>query len=148
MAKLLDPEVDAQCLNDTLESLEGEIEDKAENIAKLIRQTDLEIEIIKKEIERLSNKRQLLESGKERLKAYLKNEMELLNTNKISTPLFRISIQNNPPAVEVLDIKKIPENYFKMQDPVLDKKILLQDLKEGLPISGAKIKHSQSLRVR
>ena len=46
---LYDSETDEQVILDTLESIEGEIEDKADNYAKLIRTIKADAEVLKEE---------------------------------------------------------------------------------------------------
>ena len=53
MNLLYDGETDEQTILDTLESIEGEIEDKADNYAKIIKTMTAEAEAIKSEEDRI-----------------------------------------------------------------------------------------------
>jgi hypothetical protein len=71
-----------------------------------------------------------------------------LDMKRIKTELFTFNIQKNPPSVEVLNDSAIPKNYFVEQDPVLNKKAILADLKNGIEVPGAEMKQSEGLRIR
>ena len=63
--------------------------------------------------------------------------MKVTGKTKFKGQLFSFSIQKNPPSVNVIDEKLIPEEYFIPQEPTLDKKRLLTDIKSGAEIPGA-----------
>jgi len=46
-----------------------------------------------------------------------------------------------------LDDKAIPKNYYIEQEPALDKKALLADLKNG-DVPGAELQQSESIRIK
>lgn len=105
-----DPEVDQKVIDDTLEAVEGEIEVKAENYAKVIRNMEASIIAIKDEQQRLLYKRNLLESGVTQLKENLKNCMIATGKRKFKTDLFSFNIQKNGgKAPVILDVKSTAE---------------------------------------
>ncbi|MEK4305885.1 siphovirus Gp157 family protein [Oceanobacillus sp. FSL K6-0251] len=135
-------------LQDTLDSINLAIEDKLENIGKVIRNLDGEIEMLKNEETRLADKRKALETNKKRLKMYVEEQLTLTGKDKVKAGLFSFSMQNNPPSVNILDEEGIPEIYQVEQKPKIDKKLLLSDLKNGNKINGAELKQGRSLRIR
>ena len=135
-------------LNDTLETLEDAIEDKAENTAKVIKQLEANADMLANEIKRLSERKTAIENNAKRLKVYLQEQLEKVGTDKIKGEIFTVAIQNNPQIVEVLDESKIPAAYFIEQAPKLDRKELLAHLKAGETIPGVVVKQSRSLRIR
>jgi chaperonin cofactor prefoldin len=135
-------------LEDTLESLNDAIEDKAVGYAKVMKNLEAQAKAIKDEEERLADRRKSLESNVKRLKESLEQSMINVNMKKIKTELFSFNIQKNPPSVEVLNDSAIPESYFIPQEPKLDKKAILTDLKNGFEVPGAEIKQTEGLRIR
>lgn len=135
-------------ITEALDNVGEELEAKAENIAKLIKTLEVDITGYKAEELRLSNKRKSLENRVKSLKEYLDNAMKVTGKTKFKGQLFSFSIQKNPPSVNVFDEKLIPEEYFIPQEPTLDKKRLLTDIKNGAKIPGAEIKQTESLRIR
>ncbi|MED4399840.1 siphovirus Gp157 family protein [Metabacillus fastidiosus] len=134
-------------LTDTLEAIEDQIEDKAENIAKLIKNMDAEAKAIKDEESRLADRRKSIENRVTGLKTYLQGQLEVAGLDKVKRPTLTVSIQNNPPSVKVID-EKLLIPYMVQQEPKLDKKTLLSDLKEGKQVAGAEIQQTRGLRIR
>lgn len=135
-------------LEDTLESLEDAIEDKAENYAKVMKNIEAQIEAIKNEEKRLADRRKSLESSVKRLKDSLYESMKLTETKRIKSELFTFNIQNNPPSLNIEKEDAIPFEYYIPQQPKLDKKELLNAIKNGLEIEGVSIKQGEGLRIR
>jgi hypothetical protein len=70
-----------------------------------------------------------------------------MEIDKIKTPLFTVSLQKNPPSVEIVNEDLIPEQFKKVTYTVA-KKDILEALKNGQVIEGAEIKQTKSLRIR
>lgn len=142
-----DDEVDLDTLETALGQIEDNIEIKAESLAKLIKGIDGDIDTLKAEEKRLADKRRVLENKQKNIKGYLENQLRVMEIDKIKTPLFTVSLQKNPPSVEILDEDKIPEQFKKVTYTVV-KKDILEALKNGQVIEGAEIKQTKSLRIR
>lgn len=140
-------EMDATTLQDTLESIEEEIHDKAENIAKLIKNINADVDALKSEEKRLADRRKSLENKVTHLKEYLQNQLEVAGLDKVKRPTLTVSIQNNPPSVKVID-EKLLSDYMIPVEPKLDKKAILTALKEGMEVSGAELVQGRSVRIR
>jgi similar to siphovirus gp157 len=140
----LDPEV----MQDTLDSIEDAIENKAENIAKLIQNLNADVASFKAEEERLKGKRQTAERKIEWLKSYLENNMRLTGKTKFKSGMFNFAIQKNPASVNITDERIIPEDFLIPQLPKIDKTSLKELLKNGVEIPGAELKQTESLRIR
>lgn len=138
----------AEGLEDTLESLNDAIEEKAVGYAKVIKNIEGQVLAIKEEEKRLAERRRSLESNIKRLKENL--ELSMLDTGKkkIKTNLFTFNIQKNPPSVKILDEEAIPSDYLVKQKPKIDKKAIINDMKNGVEVEGVEIKQGESLRIR
>ena len=143
-----DEEMDLTQLEQAMQSVEGDIQEKAEGMAKIVKQIDGDVVTIKAEMDRLAAKKKALENKKDGIKAYLEEQLGIAGMDKVKTPLFTVAMQNNPPSVNVLDEAQIPKQYYIPQDPVLDKKAVMAALKEGQEVPGAEIKQGRSLRIR
>ena len=144
MAEELDPET----FQDTLESIQESIEDKVENTAKLIKSIEADVQAIKEEEKRLAERRRALETKVNRIKEYLQNELEKAGIYKVKRPLITVSIQNNPPSVKIVDEKIIPSSFMIPQPPKLDKKGILEKLKNGEHVPGATLVQERGIRIR
>jgi replicative superfamily II helicase len=141
-------EIDQEVLIDTIESIKESVEEKAENIAKLVRSFEADAKTIKTEEERLAAKRKTLENQVSYLKKYLHEQLETMGIEKIKRPLFTIAIQANPPGVDVINPDEIPGEFWNQSEPVLDKKRILLLLKTGETVPGTAIRRSKGLRIR
>lgn len=134
-------------LEDTLESLNDAIEDKAVGYAKVMRNLEAQASAIKEEEKRLSERRKSLENNVKRMKESLQENMIHNDMKKIKTDLFTFNIQKNPPSLNIENEELIPKRFYEEQLPKLNRKELLKELKES-DIPGVEIKQGESLRIR
>lgn len=143
-------EIDDETKLDTIESLglDEEIEAKAENYAKLIRNLEADKKVYKDEEERFKKKKESTDKKIERLKRDLQASMEITGKTKIKGELFTISVQNSKASV-IVDEAKLPEKYWtKKVTEAPNKKELYDLLKAGEEIEGATLQENRSLRIK
>jgi hypothetical protein len=121
--------------------------DKLQAVAKIRAGLVAEAEALKAEEQRLASRRKPKEAAAERLKKYAEFEMLKAGITR-SEGVFVLAIQKNAPSVNVTDEDAIPRAYFTMPAPVLDRRLLLDELKSGLTIPGAEIQQTQSIRIK
>ena len=143
-----DSDIDADTWFDTMEAVEGELEDNADGYAKVIAQLNADTLAIKGEEERLYNRRKTIENRIKYMKDRLQQMMELTGKTKFKTPLFSFGIQKNIPSVVIDDEAKVPKRFWIEQDPKLDKVAIKELLKGGITCDYAHLEQSQSLRIR
>ena len=151
LAMLEDPELDQQTLADTMEGIEGEYEEKAENYGKVIKNEEGDINALKAEKERITRLIQTKENNIKRMKEALLYSMEITGKTKIKTALFSFTICKNAPSVviDAADIRDIPEDYLKFKEPEVDKTAIKNAINAGVDFEGlAHLEVSQSLRIR
>jgi len=141
-------ELDPEVMKDTLDSIGGTFENKAENMAKLIRNLESDRLAYKEEENRLKTKRQAVENKLEWLKTYLKDCMKLTGKTKFKSGVFKFSIQKNPVSVNITNKKIIPEDYLIPQPPKVNNTTLKKALKDGIEVPGAELKQTEGLRIR
>lgn len=105
-----------------LEALDTQFEVRAENIAKMVKNIEAEETAAREEAKRLSERARTRGTLVDNLKKYLKDTMERMSLEKLTTPdkLFTIAIQNNSrPSIKWQgEPSTIPESYRK--PPELD----------------------------
>ena len=144
-----DPDMDADMWFDTIEGLEGEIEDKADGYAKVITQLNADATAIKAEEDRLYRRRTTIENRIKNMKSRLQEMMEITGKKKIKTELFSFGIQKNPVSVVIDDETMIPGDFLIPQAPKIDKMAIKDALKAGVDMTGiAHLEQTQSLRIR
>lgn len=139
---------DEQALNDTLDSINDALEDKADGYVSVVKSLESDNKAIDEEIKRLQQRKSTNKNGIDRLKESLKESMKSTGKTKFKTALNSYNIQNNPPSLNVIEEKHIPSDFWLSQAPKLDKKALLKHIKENDDVDGVEIKQTQSLRVR
>lgn len=143
--------VDEQTVKDTLEAVDGEIEAKADNIAKMIFNNRSMAEALKKEEERLSKRRKACEKSVEYLKDYLQANLEFIGKTKFKTLLFSYNVATNggqQPLFVTENIGEIPGKYLIPQPPVPDKKAI-RELLAKKEVEWAHLEpRGRSLRIR
>ena len=148
---LYDEDIDEQMVLDTLESIEGEIEDKADGYAKIIKELLGDAEKIKAEKLRLEARQKAFENRAKLLKDNLQNTMTQLGKTKFKTELFSFGIQKNGGKLPLIieDIAKVPDEYFKHTEKELDNTKIREAIDSGKEISFAYYgKQGETLRIR
>ena len=151
LQKLQDMDLDEQTFADTLESLSGDLEVKATNVAMFVRNLEASAESIKAAEKQMAERRKAIESKAERIRNYLKDNMARTGITKIDCPYFALSLRNSPPAVEVINADEIPAQYFDIPEPpapVLNKNRLKDDLKNGVIVEGARLTQGSYLQIK
>jgi hypothetical protein len=141
-------DIDDQTFNDTMESLQLELHDKADNYAKVIKVLEGEINTIKNEVERLGTMKKARENKIEWLKSTLEEAMIHADDKKFKTELFTFGIQRNPAKLTFETEEFIPLEYYVEQKPKLDNTKLKEDIKSGKIIKGVSLIQGEGLRIR
>ena len=143
-----DESTDMEMLGATLKNVNDELETKAENYAKIIKQIEGDIETVKKEKDRLTSKQRAMENNVRWLKMNLQSAMELQGKKKFKTDLFSFNIQKNPKSVQVTCDPSLLDERFQSIKVDADKKAIKEALEAGETVEGATIVQSESLRIR
>ena len=146
-----DPDVDEQAFMDTLEGIEGALEDKADGYAKVIRNLEADAAACDAESKRLRNKKQTIENNIKRMKSALQFAMRMTGKTKFKTALFTFGIRKNPASVviDAANVRDFPEQYIIESEPILDKWALKDALKAGEDLTGlCHLEQSESLSIR
>ncbi|MDU5924327.1 MAG: siphovirus Gp157 family protein [Finegoldia magna] len=134
-------------LEEMANNLNIAIEEKSDNYVKMIKNLDADVEAYKNQEKIFNKKRKTAENKIAWLKKNLQASMEQTGRKKVETELFTISIQKNTPALDITSEDNIGDEYYKVER-TLNKRDLLNDIKEGLIIDGVGIKQTESLRIR
>ncbi len=145
---------DKETIETTIECMEYEIEIKANNYGKLIKNLEINkksIEGTKKaiqeEIKRLNNKEKAIENKIRFLKENLGNTMRIMKKNKIKTEFFTFYFTKTK-KVNILDNEKALNSKYIRNNPEIDKIRLLKAMENGEIFDFADIKESESLVIR
>ena len=132
-----DPEIPLEAIADTMEGIEGLFNDKAVRVVHVIANNDSDIAEIDAEIARLQVRKKTMANAKNRLKEYLKMNMEASGITKIESPLFNISLAKGRQSVFVEDLDIVPKEYVRETIEIApDKKLIGSLLKKGEEVPG------------
>lgn len=145
-----DPDIDPQAIADTLETIGGEIEEKADAYAKILKELDAECEKLKAEETRLNTRRKSVERNAADMKKRLQDAMMATGKTKFKTELFSFSIGKNPPSLVIDDESKIPKKYLVKETIIkIDKIAMKADLKESKrACKYAHLEQGESLKIK
>jgi hypothetical protein len=151
MEKLAELELDDQTLTDTLDSMGGELQVKAQSVACFIRNLEATAASIKEAEAAMAARRKAMENRAARVKDYLHASMLVAGVEKIECPLFKVSVRNNPAAVEVFQPELIPASFMRQPEPppaAPDKKAIAEAMKAGQDVPGCRLTHGTRLEIR
>ena len=150
-AKLQDLELDDATFNDTLEAISGDLEAKAMNTAFVAKNLEATAEQIKEHAKQMIERAKAMENRASRIRKYLLDGLELAGRDKIDTPYFKIKVALNPPSVVIADESLVPANYKTdplPPQPVPDKKLIAQALKDGFDIPGCSLVRGKRIDIK
>ena len=134
-----DGTIDPETIADTLDSIDGAIEDKAIGYVKVWKQIEADADVIDAEIKRLTERRNSYNANVKQLKARLMQAMEETNNTKFKTPLFTISIQGNGGKQPLkIDEPNLQADAFKIVHTP-DRDAIYKRLQAGEEIVGAEL---------
>lgn len=145
---LYDEDADEEMILDTLEAIEGEIEDKADNYAKIIKELEAKQNARKEEAKRLTESAKVFENRVKALKSNLFNSMKATGKTKFATDLFSFNIVKNGGKQTLTIDGEVPEEYTKtITENDTDK--IRQALEKGEKLTFAHFEpRGESLRIK
>lgn len=128
----------AVALRDTMEGIEGEFQEKGKAIAMITLNIDGDLEAIQSQIDRLTERKRIINNRKESLKEYLRSNMDAAGITKITHALFTITCGKGKPIVVIDDEKAIPDDFVNVKvTSAPDKAAIAKALKDGQEVPGA-----------
>lgn len=108
---------DEQLLLDTLEAVQGEYDAKMEAYAKVVKNLEADMEALKTEAKRLTDKRKVLENNVSRLKSAMYESLKATGKTKAGGQVFTVAIQKNGgklPVIVDVDVSELPDECVKV----------------------------------
>ncbi|MFC4275532.1 siphovirus Gp157 family protein [Achromobacter aloeverae] len=150
LEKLAELDLDEQAFADTLESLGGELQVKAQNTIAFTQHLEAVCASIKEAEQKMANRRRVIEKKVERIKNYVLQVMQANDIQRIECPHFVLSIAKNPPSVLIEDERQIPQDYFTSPPPPpphVDKALIKKAIQDGFEVPGAKLQQGVRLKI-
>ena len=150
MDLVLDETMDLDALEEGLQSIETDVSTKVSNGIGLIQSLTHYSDGMKAEAKRLTDRQRVLDNRIKAVKAWYQVNLDAMGKNKVETERGTMSVQNNPPALKIIQPELIPAEY---QDVVpehyeINKSAVKAALVNGAEIPGASLVQGRSLRIR
>lgn len=147
-------DIPEEAIADTLESITMMLEDKADNIACLIKNMKAEAAAIRAEEISLAGRRKAKENQIERLTTYLSNTLQNAGYSKIETARNKISFRRSE-SVVVADedafiewARQCHDDLLTYSSPTISKTAIKNALAGGEEIAGAMIEVKQNIQIK
>lgn len=146
-----DPDVDSDEIQAVMDELNDQLEKKADGYAKMIRNLEGNLAAVKTEQQKLTEKKNLLETGIKRLKEDLQAAMTATGKRKFKTDLFSFNIQKNggaDPVIVDVATDELPDDLVIISEKP-DLKAIAAYIKETGDITFAHFgERGESLRIK
>jgi hypothetical protein len=144
-------DVPAEVIADTLEALEGDIEQKAVQVAQFTRNLQATADSVREAAKAMLARADRIEKRSESIHNYLLFQMQAAGISKIESPWFTLVVRKNPPAVVIDEDAALPFEYWTVPAPPParpDKQAIRDALKAGKSVPGAHIIQTERLEVK
>ena len=141
----LESDLPADELNDCLESIHESFEEKGANIVAVVTTLQADVSAIDEQIKRLQERKKAIVNNQDRMKEYLRYNMEQTGISKIKHPLFSITLGKPSKQVSIIEESFLPDDYVTIKTEIKpDKRKILAALKTGEEVPGAELVESKS----
>lgn len=143
-----DKDLPKEAINDTLEGLSGEMEDKILNVGKMLKNINAFINALQDEESKLNDRRKSLEKNQEDMSEFIIKNMALLNIKHIYNAECDLKTKSCKPKLIIKPGANIPVEYKYMKAILtLDKTSMRNALKKGEKIEGAYLLKKNTLTI-
>ena len=140
---------------DTLESVEAEFDDKAENVIAYIKELESQAAALKEQEKAFAERRRAKEHHAERLKKYLLDCMNATDRVKIDRPMGCATVRNNAESPRFADEEKFimwaianADDLLTYPKPKISKTAVKDYIRAGGKIPGVTLERSQSVVIK
>lgn len=147
-------EIPEQAVWDTFESIEGEIEEKIDNITCVYKQAMYEASMLKAEETRLAERRKAKENAAKRLLAYLSASMQQIGMERLETSRNSLSFRRSE-KVMIDDAEGFVQwaqeynpDLLTYKTPEPNKTVIKKIIKSGQAIEGCRIEPCMNLQIK
>ena len=148
--QLADLDLDAQTIADTLESIGGELEHKAQNVALMVRSLEADAAAMEHWGNSSLDRSRATRSRANSLREYLSQIMQACGIEKITGPSVALSFRTSQ-AVVIDEPDLVPEEFMRLPEPPEpspNKLAISTALKAGFEVPGAHLKARKNLQIK
>lgn len=144
-------EIPPEEIVDTLNALDGDIKEKAVQVAAFTRNLDMLSHAIREAGKAMLARADRVERRADGIRNYLLFQCQVARITKIEAPWFVLSVRKNPPGVIIDDDHAIPDEYMVQPEPPPprpDKTKIKDAIKSGKVVPGAHLTQTERLEIK
>lgn len=127
---------------------ESEMKTKSVNYGFYIKNLEGQNEVIKSEIDRLTELKRRNELNIDRLKGIVANTLLTFNVERIDDPLLKLSLRKSQ-SIRIIDETRIPSDFFKEKvTRTVDKTAIKEAINKDQVVSGAELEIKYNLQIK
>lgn len=147
--QLTEMDMPPEVVQDTLESMRGDIQVKATNVAMFVRNLETMAASIREAEKQMASRRKSIEARAKQIEDYLLFNMQRTEISRIESPYFAIIRKLNPPKVILHGA--VPEQFLRYPEPPppeADKKAIAEYIKAGNNPDWAELKQDERIEIK
>lgn len=130
----------AEEIADTLEAIEGSIEDKVENILKAIKNEEAYAEALKEEAKSFSERAKTASNKAQAMKEYIVSALSAASITKLRAGTQQVTIRKPVDSVKIVDLDKLPVELVDYETVITPHTLdIKKKLQAGEKIEGAEL---------
>jgi len=129
-----------------LEDLYKELAQKEDGVFWLYQKTEKEIEMFEAQAKKLKKHVAVMKRGQERIKGLIMETNQAIGKLPKHSVFNPIKIRKSPGSVDIIEENSIPNEYYTViETKRLDKKRMLEEMRSGVEIPGARLKIGENV---
>lgn len=144
-AQLCSEDMPADMIADTLDGIEGEFSDKAEQLLAIVKNETALSKALKEESKSLSERAKAAENRAENIKQYIAKSLATMDKTKYTAGIHTITVRKPSQTVHIDNADLLPDSYLEFVTTTkIDKNLIKEKLKLGEEVPGASIQQGKS----
>ena len=151
LEQLSDLDMPPEVVADTLEAIQGDMQDKLRAVIAYSMELDVLASGAKDAAKRMADRAKALESRVDSMRAYALTHMQATGIGEVSTDEFAAKVAKKPASVNVTDAALIPAAYMRQPEPppaAPDKAAISAALKTGASVPGCELVQGYRLAIK
>ena len=151
LEQLSDLDMPPEVVADTLEAIQGDMQDKLRAVIAYSMELDVLASGAKDAAKRMADRAKVLESRVDSMRAYALTHMQATGIGEVSTDEFAAKVAKKPASVNVTDSALIPAAYMRQPEPppaAPDKAAISAALKTGASVPGCELVQGYRLAIK
>lgn len=151
LAALADLDLDPQTVADTLEGMQGELQDKLRAVIAYALSMQSEAEAQKAAAQRMADRAKATAARADGLLDYARTMMQATGLGEVATDEWAAKLAKKPPSVNIIDPSLIPAAYLRQPEPpppAPDKKAIADAIKTGAQVPGCELVQGFRLAIK